>query len=66
MACMGSRKAAMTGKPDFKHISTSFVERQNLTMRMSMNMRKHPAWQSLGESVDFRNALRESAITDHG
>ena len=34
--CMGSRKAAITGKPDFKHISTSFVERQNLTMRMSM------------------------------
>jgi hypothetical protein len=23
------------GKPDFKHVSTSFVERQNLTMRMS-------------------------------
>ena len=34
--CMGSRKATITGKPDFKHISTSFVERQNLTMRMSM------------------------------
>ena len=34
--CMGSRKAAISGKPDFKHISTSFVERQNLTMRMSM------------------------------
>lgn len=25
-----------SGKPDFKHVSTSMVERQNLTMRMSM------------------------------
>jgi IS1 family transposase len=34
--CMGAKKAAISGKPDFKHVSTSFVERQNLTMRMSM------------------------------
>jgi hypothetical protein len=27
---------AITGNPDARHISTSFVERQNLTMRMSM------------------------------
>jgi hypothetical protein len=34
--CMGARKAVQKGKPEFKHVSTSFVERQNLTMRMSM------------------------------
>lgn len=34
--CMGSRIAQITGKPEYSHVSTSFVERQNLTMRMSM------------------------------
>jgi hypothetical protein len=27
---------AITGKPDRKHVSTSYVERQNLTMRMGI------------------------------
>ena len=34
--CMGARKATISGQPDRKHVSTSFAERQNLTMRMSM------------------------------
>jgi len=34
--CMGARKGVITGKPEWKHISTSFMERQNLTMRMQM------------------------------
>lgn len=32
--CTGIRKTPVSGKPDFAHISTSYVERQNLTMRM--------------------------------
>ena len=34
--CIGIRKERIEGKPDPKHVSTSYAERQNLTMRMQM------------------------------
>jgi len=34
--CCGTRKLKVKGNPDMAQVSTSFVERQNLTMRMSM------------------------------
>jgi len=34
--CTGIDKRTITGRPDPKHISTIYVERQNLTMRMGM------------------------------
>jgi IS1 family transposase len=34
--CTGIRKSPVSGCPEAEHVSTSFVERQNLTMRMAM------------------------------
>ena len=34
--CIGAKKVTVEGKPDKAHVSTSYVERQNLTMRMHM------------------------------
>jgi IS1 family transposase len=34
--CTGCKKQTKIGDPDEKHVSTSYIERQNLTMRMAM------------------------------
>ena len=34
--CIGCDMKAVSGNPDFRHVSTSFVERQNWTVRTTM------------------------------
>jgi IS1 family transposase len=34
--CLGAKKLPISGKPDRAHVSTSYVERSNLTIRMHM------------------------------
>ncbi|MBI3662062.1 MAG: IS1 family transposase [Acidobacteria bacterium] len=34
--CIGCKTVVISGRPNMKHVSTSYVERQNLTMRMMM------------------------------
>jgi len=34
--CIGAKRSPKIGNPDPKHISTSYAERSNLTMRMHM------------------------------
>jgi IS1 family transposase len=58
--CCGTIKGAVCGSPDERHVSTSFVERQNLTMRMSM---KRFARLSNGFSKKIEN--HEHAIALH-
>ena len=57
--CTGTRKEIISGRPDKKHISTSYVERQNLTM--IMNMRRFTRLTN-GFSKKVENRLHSIAL----
>jgi IS1 family transposase len=56
---IGTPTATLSGNPDPRHISTSFVERQNVTMRMSMRRFTRP---TNGLSKKFENHCHSVAL----
>jgi IS1 family transposase len=58
--CIGIETKVLMGNPDPKHISTSFVERQNLTMRMGMRR-----FTRLTNGFSKKIANHEAAIALH-
>jgi IS1 family transposase len=57
--CIGCRTGVLAGNPDPRHISTSYVERQNLSMRMGM---RRFTRLTNGFSKKFKNHAHQVAL----
>jgi IS1 family transposase len=57
--CLGARPTAITGNPDEAHISTSYVERSNLTLRL---MNRRFTRLTLGFSKKIENHIHAVAL----
>lgn len=57
--CLGARPQAITGNPDEEHISTSYVERSNLTLRL---MNRRFTRLTLGFSKKIENHIHALAL----
>src|SRR5436305_2102367 len=58
--CLGTETKIMSDDPDIEHVSTSYVERQDLTMRMSMRR-----FTRLTNAFSKKLANHAAAITLH-